>query len=219
MTGFVWDQPHYICLFKIPLLSFLWLPKPNIFYLYTLPPVSHGGLVLKSLPIKPLRILLFPHGFSLQSLSSPTRRRWPHRWPHWWEHSSSKPCLRPAGDSEQVTHKVHTNTDTDCLIFCLLLPKPPLPVLYIYIITLIKKTGVRIPQPVTVWTFPKWHRMKDEGVQAQLRAVAQPCWDTPGSVQRWCEVWTELAFLMSAITTGKCLPLPWNRYSFMWQQL
>lgn len=39
---------------------------------------------------------------------------------------------------------------------------------------------MRIPQLMAVWTFPNYCRMNDEGVQAQLRAVAQHCCDTPG---------------------------------------
>lgn len=64
---------------------------------------------------------------------------------------------------------------------------------------------MRIPQHDGV-DIPKL--MQDEQGQAQLGAVAQHCVTVLASVQPGRDVWTELRFLMSAITTGKCLPLP-----------
>lgn len=65
VTGFLCDKPRYLCTCKILLLSFLPLPKSNIFQLRAIPPVSQIDLVFKSLQIKPLRILFPRLAFSL----------------------------------------------------------------------------------------------------------------------------------------------------------
>lgn len=66
----------------------------------------------------------------------------------------------PASDQLGALSRLFTKfrpkfTDIDCLIFCLLLPKPPLPVLYIYIISLIKKPRCEDPTACDSVDIPK----------------------------------------------------------------